>query len=105
MTVRNLHVDISDGQGFFSGTVKDLSRFGLQIHDIPKGIDEKAGNFTLIINGEGNHFKIRTKSRWAQKESLRKKIGMEIVGAPWGWVEFVMQFEPALDETLAEIAL
>lgn len=105
MTVPNLHVDISDGQGFFPGTLKDLSRLGLQIDDIPKGINEKAKHFTLIVNGEGKHFKMRTRLRWAQEKSFRKNIGMEIVGAPWGWIEFVMKFEPALDDALAEIAL
>jgi len=105
MAVANLHVDISDGQGFFSGTVEDFSRFGMKLDNVPKRLDEKAGNLALVVSGEGKHFKMKARPRWARRKSFSKKVGLEIVNAPWGWAEFVMQFEPGPDDILAEIHL
>ncbi len=105
MAVNNLYVDISDGQGFFSGTVEDLSLYGLKLDDVPKKLDEKASNLALIVSGEGKHFKMRARSRWADRKTFSKKVGLEIVNASSGWAEFVMQFEPAIDDVLGEIIL
>ncbi len=105
MAVGNLYVDISDGQGFFSGTVKDLSRFGLKLDDVPKKLDEKANYFSVVVSGDGQHFKMRARPRWAHKKSLNKKLGLEIVDAPWGWTEFVMKFEPAYGDAWGEISI
>ncbi len=105
MLVGNLHVDISDGQGFFSGTVEDLSRFGLKLDDVPKKLDEKAKHFSVIVSGDGQHFKMSAKPRWAQGKSFSKKVGLEIVNAPWSWTEFVMKFEPALDDIWGEVTI
>ncbi len=98
MPVDDLHADISDGYGFFSGTVEDLSRFGLKLDDVPKRLDEKAKLFSVIVSGDGQHFKMQARPRWAQGKSLSKKVGLEIINAPWGWTEFVMKFEPALGD-------
>jgi len=105
MTVSNLNVDISDGHGFFSGTVEDLSRIGLQLADIPKKLDEKAKTLSIVVSGKGQHFKMRAKPRWAQGTSFSKKVGLEIVNASWGWTEFVMKFEPVCDDIWGEIRL
>ena len=105
MVVGNLYVDIGDGQGFFSGTVEDLSRFGLKLDDVPKRLDVKAKNLSVIVSGQGQHFKMRARPRWAQGKSFSKKVGLEIVNAPWGWTEFVMQFEPALNDVWGEVSL
>ena len=105
MLVNSLQVDIYDGQGFFSGTVADLSRFGLKLDDVPKKLDEKAKRFSIIVSGHGQHFKMQARSRWVQRKSLSKKVGLEIINAPWGWTEFVMKLEPALGDVWGEVTI
>jgi len=105
MVVGNLQVDISDGRGFFSGTVEDLSRFGLKLDDIPKRLDETARHLSVVVSGEGKNFKMYARPRWALGKSFSKQVGLEITSAPWGWTEFVMTFEPPIDDVWGEITL
>lgn len=105
MAVTNLTVDISDGIGFFAGTVGDLSRFGLMVNDIPKMLDEKAPQLSVVITGNGKHFKMKARPRWSCRQSINKKVGIEVMNAPWGWTEFVMDLEPKNDDTWDTINL
>jgi predicted SpoU family rRNA methylase len=95
VAVGNLHVDIFDGQGFFSGTVEDLSRFGLKLNDVHKKLNDHARDLSLIVSGQGEHFKIIAEPKWTQGQSFSKKIGVEIVKEHLAWAEFVMKFEPS----------
>lgn len=105
MVVGNLHADISDGHGFFSGTVEDLSRFGLRLDDVSIRLNDKSKHFSVIVSGLGKHFKMKARPRWASGKSYSKKVGLEIVNAPLGWTEFVMEHEPGTDDTWAEITI
>jgi len=105
MAVNNLMVDISDGIGFFAGTVGDLSRFGLMVDNIPKKLDEKAPHLSLVITGNGKHFKMKARPRWSSRQSISKKVGIEILNVPWGWTEFVMDLEPKNDDIWGTINL
>lgn len=105
MAVDRMTVDLSDGRGFFSGTVSDISRFGLMVDNLPGKLNEKAPQFSVIVSGQGKHFKMRTRPRWSVRQAASRKIGMEILAAPWGWTEFVMQFEPRNDDVWGEIRL
>lgn len=105
MAVDGLTVDLSDGKGFFVGTVSDLSRLGLMVENVPQRLDEKTPEYLVILSGRGMNFKMRTKSRWFAHPPLSKKIGMEILHAPWGWTEFVMRFEPEKDNIWDEMSL
>jgi len=104
MAIKNLWADVSDGKGFFSGVVTDLSRFGLRMTDLPGKLDNNSQRFSIVLSGHGKNFKILAKPRWSHKETTQKSVGVEIVNAPWGWTEFVMNFEPtSVDDTHAEI--
>ena len=105
MAVDGLTVDLSDGKGFFNGTVGDLSRFGLLLENVPKRLDEMAPVYSVIVSGRGANFKMTARPRWFIRQSIRKKVGIEILKAPWGWTEFVMQFEPKPDDVWGEIEL
>ena len=105
MAVNNLLVDISDGWRVFSGTVSDVSRFGLKIDDVPKKLDERAKKLSLVVSGNGQNFKMKARPRWANRQTISKMIGIEIVNAPWGWTEFVMDFEPESDDVWGEITI
>ena len=104
MEIKNLWADVSDGKGFFSGMVTDLSRFGLRMAELPAKLDNNQ-RLSIVISGHGRNFKMLVKPRWAQKGSMEKSVGVEIMNAPWGWTEFVMQMEPPAEDIWGEITL
>ena len=63
MAVNNLLVDISDGWRVFSGTVSDVSRFGLKISDILKKLNDRAKRLSLVVSGKGHNFKMKARPR------------------------------------------
>ncbi len=105
MTVDNLLADISDGMRVFHGTVTDVSRFGLKLDEIPKKLDDRAKRLSIVVSGEGKNFKMKARPRWASRQSISKKIGIEIINAPWGWTEFVMDSEPETDDIWGKITI
>ena len=98
-------VDISDGTGFFTGTVKDFSRFGLQLEDIPKRLDEKARKISVVIQNNTTSFKLNAKPLWTKKSAISKMVGFEITNAPWGWAEFVMEKESTPEHSIGEVSI
>lgn len=102
--IKNFWADVSDGKGFFSGVVTNLSRFGLGMTDLPAKLDSNQ-RLSIVISGHGRNFKMLVKPRWAQKESMQKSVGVEIMNAPWGWTEFIMQMETPPDDVWGEITL
>ena len=94
IAMENLSVDVSDGIGFFPGVVSDVSRFGISIADLPMRLNGDVKKMTVVVSGQGGHFKMNIRPRWSAKDGLRKSVGAEITNAPWGWTEFVMNFEP-----------
>lgn len=105
MAVKNLWADVSDGKGFFSGMVTDLSRFGLRLDDVSTRLDNTTKRLSLVITGHGKNFKMLVRPRWSSREATQKSVGVEIINAPWGWTEFVMDFEPTPDDVWGEITL
>jgi hypothetical protein len=51
-----------------------------------------------ILSGPGKHFKRNVRPRWYTYGGVRKSVGVEIMNPPWGWTEFVMNFEPVVEE-------
>lgn len=103
--MNNLVVDISDGWGFFTGTLRDLSPLGLQIDGIPQKLDDKAKHISVVISENGKHFKMNARPRWTHQQSVGKNVGFEIVNAPSGWAEFVMNHEPAEIDSWEEFVM
>ncbi len=97
--IRGLNADISDGKGFFTGRVTDISRFGMSLGEIPKKLDANADILSVIIDGKGAHFKLLMKQKWeSHTTDTSKIIGGQIENSPWDWAEFVMQLEPEQDD-------
>lgn len=96
--INGLQADISDGKGFFTGTVTDISRFGMSLNDIPLKMDPDADILSVIIEGQGTHFKLLIRQKWESASGLYKVIGGQIENSPWDWTEFVMQHEPDADD-------
>lgn len=99
----NFMVDISDGSGFFSGTVSDLSRSGLKLGGIAPKLNDRSKHLSVVISAQGKHFKMMARPRWSQTHQVSKNIGVEIVKAPFGWTEFVMDFKSQDNDTMGEI--
>lgn len=89
-------IDVSDGLGFFSGSIENLSRFGLCMHDLPSRLDQKAKRLSIVVSGNGKNFKMVGRPRWTEEGKFKKNVGVEIINAPWGWTEFVMSMEPEM---------
>lgn len=105
ISAKNLLADVSDGWGFFSGTVEDLSRKGMKLKNVPKRLNDKVKQFSIVISDGGRSFKILARPRWAKKRSISQAVGVEIVKAPLGWTEFVMSLEPTTDTGWNEIII
>lgn len=93
-----LQADISDGKGFYTGQVTDISRNGLSLIDVPARLDPKAHILSVIVEGPGAHFKLLMKQRWESSSGHYKAIGGEIEDSPWNWMQFVMQYESDEDD-------
>jgi len=106
MEIGTLSVDVSDGVGFFPGVVSDVSRVGIGISDLPKRLDGDVKKMTIVVSVPGEHFKMNVRPRWSTKNGVRKSVGVEIMSAPCGWTEFVMNFEPVFhDDVWGEVRL
>jgi hypothetical protein len=105
MEINNLDVDISDGLGFFNGTISDLSRFGMKVNNISKRFDDNAKRLSVVVTDKGKNFKMKARPRWSVRLPMCKMIGIEITNAPWGWTEFVINFEPQRDDVWGDITI
>lgn len=90
--------DISDGRGFYTGMVHDISRYGLALEDIPVKINSHAEHLTVIVDGQGGHFKLRFSPKWETVAGRQKLIGGRIEQCSIAWTDFVMHFEPEPDD-------
>lgn len=91
-----LAVDLSDGNGFFTGVVRDISLNGMRLVDVSKKINVRSGRLTVVMSAGGKNFKMTTKPKWYSEKVQGKSIGIgvEILNVPPGWTEFVMKNEP-----------
>lgn len=101
--VDGLGADISDGVGFFPGMISDISRCGMRMTDLPNRLNDKTKKMTVVVSGHGKNFKMFIRPKWSVKTGLRKMIGFEVVGNPWAWTDFVMQFESEPEDDVWEV--
>lgn len=90
----NAEVYISDQAGFCTGTLRDFSRFGLCIADLPRRIHPKNGCFKAVVVDSKSTFKLLVEEKWKAKEGLSNVVGAVIDDVSWDWTEMVMQREP-----------
>ncbi len=102
LEVPHLQADVSDGKGFFTGSVKNISRFGLAITDIAVDLDNGSDIYSVILDGPGTHFKLLVRPVWETTDGASKTIGMRIENSPWTWTEYVMRQETLSNQLLAE---
>jgi hypothetical protein len=102
LEVPHLQADVSDGKGFFTGSVKNISRFGLAITDIPLDLDNASDIYSVILDGPGTHFKLLVRPLWETNDGVSKTIGTRIENSPWTWTDFVMRQETLSNQILVE---
>ncbi|WP_136799892.1 MULTISPECIES: hypothetical protein [Desulfosediminicola] len=98
ISVQGLSADISDGKGFFSGTVSDISQLGISLNHISRHLDRDAHILSVIVEGKGAHFKLLVTQKWESTNGEFKIIGTQIETSPWDWTDFVSQLEPEEDD-------
>lgn len=96
--ISGTEVYISDGAGFCLGTLKDFSRFGLCIADIPRKVHSKDGYFTAVISNNRQNFKLKVEEKWMTQDGLLTRVGAAIEDVPWDWTEMAMMHEPQKKE-------
>lgn len=96
-----MEIDISDRVGFSTGTVKDISRFGICISDIPRKLHTKDNCITAVVSSKEKRFKLLLRIQWERQEGLTMLTGTIIDNAPWEWTEMIMQMEPKSNDIWA----
>lgn len=94
--VDNLVAEVSDGVGFCSGTVCDVSRYGIKVDCLPHKFRKLADRLSIMIsvNGILSFKKMRGIPRWMTGNIHGKKMGIQIIDATSSWTVFVKNFEP-----------
>lgn len=85
----NMSVDISDGNGFFSGFISDISKCGLCLKQIPSNLDDEYCRLTVIVAKEEANFRLVVRPRWKSQDGFTKDIGVRIVESSPAWKDYV----------------
>jgi hypothetical protein len=98
LDVQGMDADISDDIGFCTARVKDISRFGICLSQIPRKLSVKGDKFLVIISDQAHHrFKMQVQGRWEEEKGFDTIMGLEIKDAPWNWTDFLTNMEPVKD--------
>ncbi len=107
MKVDNVIADLSDGFGFYSGTVSDISHYGMLLDDVPKKLNTQAKKLTLIVSTDRTNIKILAIPKWFSENNQSKSMGIEIINASSDWTNFVRKHETKVvnDDVWGAVAL
>ena len=94
INLSGIDVVFSDRRGFGTGTIKDVSRFGIGISDIPRRLNMENDLMTLVISFKGKQFKLQAIPKWEKKSGPSLTTGVEVENTPWEWTEMIMCLEP-----------
>ncbi len=102
LNAAGMDISISDKIGFSTGMLKDISRFGICITDLPRQLQPEDGYVTVIIIAKEKHFKLRLKPQWEKQEGLTMTAGAAIDNVPWDWTDLIMRLERQQNNPLAK---
>ncbi len=103
IAIRNLSVDIHDGNEFFQGTVSDISRHGMCMTELPERFDADTEVMTVVIAGKEDYFRMFVRPKWCRQQEENKTVGTEIINISWSWKEFVMKREPLPEKDISDL--
>jgi hypothetical protein len=87
---RELSADACDSKDFFRGKVRNVSRYGLCLADLPEEVDERNKLWSLLIKGKDLTCKIAASPRWSVTTGGRKMVGLEVMDPPLPWTDFLI---------------
>ncbi len=93
--VQNLVANLSDGVDSFSGTVSNISRFGMLVNNIPQILTSQEKKLSIIVFVKSRNFKMQVEPKWVSGNKSEIKMGLTILVPPLDWTLFVMICEPA----------
>ena len=99
--VQNIIANLSDGVNSCSGTVSNISRFGMLMDDIPQSFKSQENKWSIIVTAKGKDFKMQVEPKWVSGNKSETKIGLVILDPPFAWTVFAMICEPADEDILA----
>ena len=99
--VQNVVANLSDGVDSFSGTVRDVSRDGMLLTDIPNELNSQGKKFSIIVSAKGKDYIMLVVPKWISGKNSEKKMGLAILDDPFDWTVFVMNCEPADEDMWA----
>jgi len=91
--IEGITVYLGDKNGLCTATLKDISRFGVCIADIPRTLHVKNGCFDAVIHGEGVNFKLHLQEKWRSQQGDVIVVGAAIDSVPWDWAELTLRNE------------
>ena len=93
--VQNIIANLSDGVNSCSGTVSNISRFGMLMDDIPQSFKSQENKLSIIVIAKGKNFKMQVEPKWVSSDRSGKKMGLAILAPPLDWSLYAMIYEPA----------
>jgi hypothetical protein len=96
--IDDMTIDVSDGIGFCTGEVRDISRLGMCLVNLARRLGKNTDAYTVVASREGKHFKFRVRPKWVVNGPYDKKVGVEIDNVPAQWTEYVIALEPEAGE-------
>ena len=99
ISTQGLSVEISDGVGFYSGRVGEVSQSGILMVDLPSRLDGEASWLIVVITGQDASYRMFIKPRWSVLEGTCRSVGGMIVDPSWEWADFVKGFAPETMKT------
>jgi hypothetical protein len=89
LQLKNMSVDIFDGVGFFSGAIRDFSRYGLCLKQIPSSLEDGMKRLTVVVSGRDKNFRMIVRPRWFNYDGYTQDIGVRIIDSPLEWQKFI----------------
>ena len=86
---QNMSVDISDGYGFYSGFISNISQTGLCLNHISIALNKDLERFTAVVSRKGTNFRMAVRPRWQKNSGYTKDIGVRIESPSPEWRKFV----------------
>ncbi len=93
IAVHNMRIDISDGLGCSTGTVRDISRNGMRLDNLATRFGRKISTYILVTSIQEKNFKFRVYPRWEESSISTKTMGVEIAEVPRQWLDYIATLE------------
>jgi len=101
LNTTGMEVSIADRVGFSTGLIKDISRYGICITDLPRKLQPVNNSVTVVVSAKGQQFRLLLKPQWEKQEGVMVATGTVINDVPRDWTTMVMQLEHQKNDAMA----